>query len=58
MQACIRRGAFHDYMRAVFAERSVRARLLRENRAGWLHRLSLKAPDQVPATGKVFLHPG
>ena len=54
MHALARSSAFHDFMRAVFAERSVRARLLRANRARWLRRVSL----QVPATKKVFLHPG
>ena len=31
------KGAFHDYVRGVFAERSTRARLLRATRARWLH---------------------
>jgi hypothetical protein len=31
------KGAFHDFVRGVFAENSVRARLLRATRARWLH---------------------
>ena len=33
-------GAFHEYVRAVFAEHSVRARFLRTNRARWLQSLA------------------
>ena len=33
-------GAFHDHVRAVFAQHSDRSRLLRDRRATWLHRLS------------------
>lgn len=33
-------GAFHDYVRGVFAECSARARVLRASRASWLHGLS------------------
>ena len=33
-------GAFHDYVRGVFAGHSVRASLLRANRARWLRRLA------------------
>jgi len=29
-------GAFHEYVRGVFAERSTRARVLRVNRMRWL----------------------
>jgi hypothetical protein len=32
-------GAFHDYVRGVFADQSDRARSLRANRARWLRRL-------------------
>ena len=49
-----RRSAFHDYTRAVLAERSERADWLRTSREGWLRRLSL----QVPLTKSVFLHSG
>jgi hypothetical protein len=50
MHAPARRSAFHDFMRAVFAERSVRARLLRANRASWLHRLSRRPSLTLKAT--------
>jgi hypothetical protein len=33
-------GAFHEYVRGVFAEDSTRARLLRASRARWLRRLA------------------
>jgi len=33
-------GAFHEYVRGVFAENSVRASLLRASRARWLRRLA------------------
>jgi hypothetical protein len=33
-------GAFHDYVRGVFAEHSARRRLLRAKRERWLHRLA------------------
>ena len=36
----ISHGAFHDHVRAVFADHSVRSLLLRERRATWLHQLS------------------
>jgi len=32
-------GAFHDYVRGVFAERSVHSRGLRARRTRWLQRL-------------------
>jgi hypothetical protein len=32
-------GAFHDYVRSVFAEHSARRRSLRTRRARWLQRL-------------------
>ena len=44
------RGAFHDYVRAVFAECSVRARLLRAARATWLHRMSRQADLRIRVT--------
>ena len=50
MHALTHRSAFHEFMRAVFAERSVRARLLRANRASWLHRLSRSSRVTVKAT--------
>ena len=43
-------GAFHDYVRSVFAECSVRAPLLRASRATWLHRLSRLPALRVRAT--------
>ena len=58
MEPLARRSAFHDFMRAVFAEHSVRARLLRRNRARWLRRLSQSDRLALQATNKVFLHPG
>lgn len=33
-------GAFHEYVRGVFADQSSRARLLGARRARWLHRLA------------------
>jgi hypothetical protein len=36
-------GAFHDYVRGVFADQSARKRLLRAKRAQWLHRLGERA---------------
>lgn len=54
MHAMTRRSAFHEYTRAVLAERSQRADWVRMSREGWLRRLSL----QVPLTKRVFLHPG
>ena len=33
-------GAFHDYVRGVFADQSARARALRVRRARWLARLA------------------
>ena len=50
LHALARRGAFHDFMRAVFADRSVRAGLLRVNRASWLHRLSGRPKLTIKAT--------
>ena len=44
------RGAFHDYVRGVFAERSAKARVLRASRASWLHRLSQRAKIRIRAT--------
>ena len=44
------RGAFHDYVRGVFADCSVRARLLRAARASWLHRVSRGPAIRVGAT--------
>ena len=44
------RGAFHDYVRAVFAECSVRARLLRAARASWLHRMSRHSGIRIRVT--------
>ena len=37
-------GAFHDYVRGVFAEDSTRVRLLRASRARWLRRLAAQRP--------------
>ncbi|MGH8734018.1 MAG: hypothetical protein ACREVB_10085 [Burkholderiales bacterium] len=34
------KGAFHDYVRGVFAQHSTRARLLSANRARWLKGLA------------------
>ena len=42
-------GAFHNHVRAVFAQRSPRARLLRARRATWLHRLSQQCLARVGA---------
>lgn len=50
MSARLLRGAFHDYVRGVFAECSVRARLLRAARASWLHRLSRRSKARISAT--------
>lgn len=44
------KGAFHDYVRAVFAECSVRARLLRAARASWLHRFSRHSDIRIRVT--------
>jgi hypothetical protein len=43
-------GAFHQYVRSVFADSSVRARLLRAGRASWLHKLSRLPAMQIRAT--------
>ena len=40
-------GAFHDHVRAVFAEHSVRSDLLRDRRATWLHQLSRQFVTRV-----------
>jgi hypothetical protein len=37
-------GAFHDYVRGVFADHSARSRLLRARRARWLHGLAPRRP--------------
>lgn len=44
------RGAFHDYVRAVFAECSAHARALRVRRATWLHRISRQSTITIRAT--------
>lgn len=36
-------GAFHEYVRGVFADHSARKRLLRAKRARWLYRLGERA---------------
>ena len=43
-------GAFHQYVRSVFAESSVRAGLLRAGRARWLHKLSRLQAVRIRAT--------
>jgi len=43
-------GAFHDYVRGVFAEHSVHSRGLRVRRARWLRRLG-----QHPVSGATHL---
>jgi hypothetical protein len=43
-------SAFHNFVRGVFADRSVRARLLRANRASWLHRISRGLAKRIRAT--------
>jgi hypothetical protein len=43
-------GAFHDFVRSVFAECSVRSALLRASRASWLHRLSRHRAIRIRAT--------
>ena len=40
-------GAFHDYVRGVFADQSDRARVLRANRARWLQRIGQASPGSV-----------
>lgn len=42
-------GAFHNFVRAVFAERSDRSSVLRKRRATWLHRLSQRFVARVSA---------
>ena len=42
-------GAFHNHVRAVFAEHSGRSRVLRARRATWLHRLSQRFVAKVSA---------
>jgi hypothetical protein len=44
------RSAFHDYVWGVFAEHCARARVLRANRASWLHRLSRRPRIRIRAT--------
>lgn len=46
-------GAFHDYVRAVFADHSAHSRLLRAARKRWLHRLG-----QRPTSGAEQLWEG
>jgi hypothetical protein len=36
-------GAFHDYVRGVFADQSARSRLLRARRVRWLQRLAQRS---------------
>ena len=43
-------GAFHQYVRSVFAECSARSRLLRADRARWLHKLSRLPAVRIRAT--------
>ena len=40
------KGAFHDYVRGVYAEHSTRARLLTANRARWLQGLARSRSEQ------------
>ena len=40
-------GAFHDYVRGVFADHSDRARVLRANRARWLRRIGQAGSGSV-----------
>ena len=42
-------GAFHDYVRAVFAECSDRSKVLRKRRATWLHQLSAQFVERITA---------
>jgi hypothetical protein len=42
-------GAFHNHVRAVFAQRSPRSRLLCARRASWLHQLSQQFVARVIA---------
>ena len=44
------RGAFHDYVRGVFAAHSRRARALVASRASWLHRLSQRPQTRISAS--------
>ena len=41
-------GAFHDYVRGVFAERSVHSRGLRRRRTRWLQRLAQHSAPGAP----------
>jgi len=41
-------GVFHDYVRAVFAERSVHSRGLRTRRTRWLQRLAQHSAPGAP----------
>jgi len=41
-------GAFHDYVRGVFAERSVHSRGLRARRTRWLQRLGQRPESGAP----------
>ena len=41
-------GAFHDYVRGVFAERSVHSRGLRARRTRWLQRLGQRPGSGAP----------
>ena len=41
-------GAFHDYMRGVFADRSEGASRLRAARARWLHTVGHRAASPPP----------
>jgi hypothetical protein len=41
-------AAFHDYVRGVFAERSVHSRGLRTRRARWLQRLAQHSAPGAP----------
>jgi hypothetical protein len=37
-------GAFHEYVRSVFAAQSMRVRFLREGRTRWMRRLAAQRP--------------
>jgi hypothetical protein len=41
-------GAFHDYVRGVFAERSAHSRGLRARRTRWLQRLAQHTESGAP----------
>jgi hypothetical protein len=43
----VRHSAFHSYVRAVFAARSARSKILRKRRAVWLHLLSRRYVERI-----------